>query len=124
MPQLLGSRLSASEAATHGPKFGRAKSVIAICLLGGPGQHETWNPEAYKDEVQARMRELIAKKVEGQEISIQPEAPAGKVIDLMAALKASLGMTGPDGERKPPIAADVKTDAAAAPPAKKAGKKK
>lgn len=87
-------------------------------------QHDTWNPEAYKDEVQARMRDLIAQKVEGQEISVQPEAPAGKVIDLMAALKASLGMVGPDADRKPAIAADVKSEAAARTPAKKAGKKK
>lgn len=30
---------------SHGLKFGRAKAVIAICLLGGPGQHETWDPK-------------------------------------------------------------------------------
>ncbi len=45
LPHLLSSTLSAKEAATHGPKFGRAKSVIAVCLLGGPGQHETWDPK-------------------------------------------------------------------------------
>src|SRR5690349_4324629 len=51
---------------------------------------ETWHPEKYKDEVQERMAELIQKKIEGQEITVTPEAPAGKVIDLMEALKASL----------------------------------
>ncbi len=65
---------------------------------------ETWHPEKYKDEVQERMGELIQKKIEGQEITITPEAPAGKVIDLMEALKASLGMAKSD-ERKPAIAA-------------------
>src|SRR5437588_112730 len=64
---------------------------------------DTFTPEKYKDEVQARMMELINKKVEGQEITIAPEAPAGKVIDLMEALKASLGMAK-EPERKPAIA--------------------
>jgi len=74
--------------------------------------------------VQERMRELIAKKVEGQEISVTPEAPAGKVIDLMEALKASLGM-GKDAERKPAAAAVVAAPAAAEEaPKKKAAKKK
>ena len=57
---------------------------------------ETWHPEKYKDEVQERMADLIQKKIEGQEITITPEAPAGKVIDLMEALKASLGMAASD----------------------------
>src|SRR3569833_3091127 len=67
-------------------EIGLAKQIIQQI------QHETWNPEKYKDEVQERMLDLINKKVEGQEITVAPEAPAGKVIDLMAALKASLGI--------------------------------
>jgi DNA end-binding protein Ku len=84
--------------------------------------HETFEPEKYKDEVQARMMELINKKVEGQEITVTPEAPAGKVIDLMEALKASLGMSKAE-DRKGAVAAEAKTEAA---PKKKAsgGKKK
>lgn len=86
---------------------------------------ETFAPEKYKDEVQARMMELIHKKVEGQEITVQPEAPAGQVIDLMEALKASLGMAkGQPAERKPAIASAAKPEAAAAPKKKAAGKKK
>ncbi|HEY1547079.1 MAG TPA: Ku protein [Kofleriaceae bacterium] len=99
-------------------EIGLAKQIIQQI------QHETWAPEKYKDEVQERMMELINKKVEGQEITVQPEAPAGKVIDLMAALKASLGMAK-DEERKPAIAAESKSDAAAEEaPKKKASKKK
>jgi DNA end-binding protein Ku len=86
---------------------------------------ETFTPEKYKDEVQARMMDLIQKKVEGQEITVQPEAPAGQVIDLMEALKQSLGMTkGKEAERKPAIAAEAKPAAEAAPKKKAAGKKK
>ncbi len=89
--------------------------------------HETYSPAKYKDEVSARMMELINKKVEGQEITIAPEAPAGKVIDLMEALKASLGMTKGDADRKPAIAAESKGEVAAedaAPKKKTASKKK
>ncbi|HEX2690505.1 MAG TPA: Ku protein [Kofleriaceae bacterium] len=101
-------------------ELGLAKQIIQQIA------HETFAPEKYKDEVQVRMRELIAKKVEGQEITMAPEAPAGKVIDLMEALKASLGMTK-DAERKPAAAASVAVDEAAdagTAPKKKAAPKK
>jgi DNA end-binding protein Ku len=86
---------------------------------------ETFSPDKYRDEVSERMMELINKKVEGQEITVAPEAPAGKVIDLMEALKASLGMSKGD-ERKPAIAAETKATAKeeAAPKKKTASKKK
>lgn len=83
--------------------------------------HETFSPEKFRDEVQERMMQLINQKVEGQEITIAPEAPAGKVIDLMEALKASLGMTAKADDRKPALAAEDKTEAA---PKKKAASKK
>jgi DNA end-binding protein Ku len=102
-------------------EVGLAKQIIQQIA------HETFEPTKYVDEVQARMRELIDKKVEGQEITVTPEAPAGKVIDLMEALKASLGMGGGD-DRKGAVAAEPKAAVAAgeAPAKKKAssGKKK
>jgi DNA end-binding protein Ku len=53
---------------------------------------KAFDPTAYKDEVHARIEAAIQKKVEGQEISVAEAAPesGGKVIDLMAALRASL----------------------------------
>lgn len=81
---------------------------------------ETFSPDKYKDEVQERMMQLINQKVEGQEITIAPEAPAGKVIDLMEALKASLGMSKTD-DRKGAVAAEAKAEEA---PKKKAASKK
>jgi DNA end-binding protein Ku len=97
-------------------ELGLAKQIIQQIA------HETWAPDKYKDEVQERMAELIQKKIEGQEITVAPEAPAGKVIDLMEALKASLGMAKAD-ERKPAIAAEA-APAEEAAPKKKAAKKK
>lgn len=99
-------------------ELGLAKQIIQQIA------HETFAPEKYKDEVQERMMELINKKVEGQEIIATPEAPAGKVIDLMEALKASLGMSKTE-DRKPAIAAESQqADAAEAAPKKKAASKK
>jgi DNA end-binding protein Ku len=88
-------------------EIGLAKQIIQQIA------HETFSPDKYKDEVTERMMELINKKVEGQEITVSPEAPAGKVIDLMEALKASLGMSD---ERKPAAAKDKEEKKA---PAKK-----
>jgi DNA end-binding protein Ku len=86
---------------------------------------DTFTPDKYKDEVQARMMELIQKKIEGQEITVPPEAPTGRVIDLMEALKASLGMAkGKDAERKPALPAEVKSDEAVAKKKSAGGKKK
>ena len=82
-------------------ELGLAKQIIQQIAA------ETWHPEKYKDEVSERMAELIQRKVEGQEITLAPEAPVGKVIDLMEALKASLGLTGGE-DRKPASAAEGK----------------
>ena len=99
-------------------ELGLAKQIIQQIA------HETFDPKKYKDDVQDRMRDLIAKKVEGQDISTVPEAPsAGKVIDLMAALKASLGMSAAaEPDRKPAKAVEVAEEVAA--PKKKAASKK
>jgi DNA end-binding protein Ku len=50
-----------------------------------------FEPERYQDEYRERVLELINQKAEGQEVVVQQaeEAPA-QVVDLMAALEASL----------------------------------
>jgi DNA end-binding protein Ku len=81
-------------------ELGLAKQIIAQITT------DRFVPEKYKDTVRERMMELITKKIEGQEITAQPEAPTGKVIDLMEALKASLGLGGAV-ERKPALAVEA-----------------
>jgi DNA end-binding protein Ku len=85
--------------------------------------------------LRARLQAAIDKKVEGQEISISETAPpsAGKVIDLMEALRASLAKTESAkssaaelGPRKAPKRVEQQPAAAApvaAKPAKKATRK-
>src|SRR3982750_3809552 len=53
---------------------------------------DTFDPSAYTDEVRTRIEAAVQKKVEGQQITMA-EAPEGgaQVIDLMEALRASLG---------------------------------
>ena len=51
-----------------------------------------WEPERYRDEYREQVLEMIEAKAEGQEIVTVPddEKEAGDVVDLMAALEASL----------------------------------
>jgi len=49
-----------------------------------------FDPGKYKDEYREELLAMIHKKAEGQEIVAAPEAPQRNVIDLMAALQASL----------------------------------
>jgi DNA end-binding protein Ku len=58
-------------------------------------RHETFDPSRYKDEVKARVRALIATKAKGGEITAPPTVERPPIIDLMAALKASLGAARP-----------------------------
>jgi DNA end-binding protein Ku len=53
---------------------------------------DKFDPGAYTDDVRARIEAAVQKKVDGQEITMteQPETGA-QVIDLMEALRASLG---------------------------------
>ena len=61
-----------------------------------------FHPERYKDTVRSRMLEVIQQKVEGQEITVgAAEAPKAQIIDLMDALKASLGVEGEIKKAKP-----------------------
>jgi DNA end-binding protein Ku len=61
-----------------------------------------FEPEKYHDEYREKVLELIERKAAGEEIAVQPEAPAPKKVpDLMAALEASLAaVKGDDGESK------------------------
>ncbi len=49
-----------------------------------------FDPSKYKDEYQVKLHELIETKISGKEIVAAEPESAGKVIDLMDALKASV----------------------------------
>jgi len=92
---------------------------------------DTFKPEAYADEYRGRVLAAVEQKVEGKEVtSLAPQAQRTQVIDLMDALKQSLGKRGAGGassgaaqvtelEKKP--AARARQKAEPEPRAKKAG---
>jgi DNA end-binding protein Ku len=94
-----------------------------------------FDPEKYRDEYREEVLALIDRKAAGEEIvaPAAPEEPA-KVLDLMAALEASLARTGAkqgsdrqgsEAEARPAAKrAPAKKAAAAKRPAKKASAKK
>lgn len=67
---------------------------------------DAFHPEQYRDEVRERVRALIQKKIEGEEItSAAGEEPRAQVIDLMEALRRSLSGSKPAPAAKPAAAA-------------------
>jgi DNA end-binding protein Ku len=75
---------------------------LAVQLLDQAAS-ETFHPEKYEDNQRKRVLEQIQRKVDGQEITEEPtEAPKTQILDLMEALKASLGKgKAAAGDRKP-----------------------
>ena len=77
---------------------------LAIQLIEQIASDE-FKPEQYEDEVRKRMWTQIQQKIDGQEVAeIEEEAPKAQIIDLMEALKASLGEaeeTAAKPKRKP-----------------------
>jgi DNA end-binding protein Ku len=63
---------------------------------------ENFKPETYSDGSRQRMLAMIQKKVEGQDIiaAAAAEAPKAQIIDLMEALKQSLGGSTGGGAKK------------------------
>jgi DNA end-binding protein Ku len=94
-----------------------------------------FDPEQYHDEYREALQEVIEAKIEGREVVEQPvqEEDTGSVVDLMAALRASVaaakkgrGEADEDGAtaKKAPAEKAPAKKAAAKAPAKKAAAKK
>jgi DNA end-binding protein Ku len=87
------SEVPIGDADVRDSELNLAKQIIAQIA------NDRFEPAAYEDEVRRQTMELIEKKIAGQDISAVPvEAPKAQIIDLMAALKASLS---PGGEGQP-----------------------
>lgn len=73
---------------TNRPETAEGELAMARQLV--ESMTKPFDPSLYKDEYQEKLRDLIAKKIEGKEITPEPSARPGNVIDLMDALKQSL----------------------------------
>ncbi|HXG57563.1 MAG TPA: Ku protein [Thermoanaerobaculia bacterium] len=88
--------------------------------LAEMGASDEFHPENYRDEVADRIRALIQKKIEGEEITeTAVQEPRAQVIDLMEALKRSLAAPKSGRESAPAAAASKGTKPAARPEAKR-----
>jgi len=83
-----------------------------------------WEPERYRDTYTDELLDIVRRKDKGQDVVVEAAAePEGKVLDLMAALEASLA-EHKSGKRRPPKKSAAKKPAAKKPPAKKSAAKK
>ena len=78
------------------PEVSEQELTMAKLLINS--MDTPFDPSKYKDEYQSRLRELIESKVSGKEIVETEPDSAGKVIDLMEALKASVEKAKKDKE--------------------------
>lgn len=73
------------------PEIKPAELKLALQLME-QNVAKDFKPEAYTDSSRDRMLAMIQKKVDGQDIlALAGEAPQAQIIDLMDALKQSLG---------------------------------
>src|SRR2546423_11499960 len=85
---------------------------------------QEFEPEKFHDQYREQVLDLIERKAAGEEIVAEPvvEAPA-KVLDLVAALEASLEKAQTAKERHPSASAAASASPEPAKPAKKTAKK-
>lgn len=71
---------------------------------------EEFQADNYQDSYSERVRAAVDQKVQGQEVTVAPEAPKAQIIDLFEALKKSLENVGEKkaATPKPPRKADEK----------------
>lgn len=71
-----------------------AEIGLALQLVGTLAKPD-FEPGKYKDDVKERMQKAVEDKIAGKQITVQEEAPKAPMIDILAALQASLGMSAP-----------------------------
>lgn len=100
-----------------------AKPELKLAMqLVEQSSSESFEPAKYHDLVREQMMEMIQRKVEGEEITAAPTAEVAQpqIIDLMAALKASLS----EKEGRKPAARATKKKSAAEKSEKKPARRK
>ena len=84
------------------PKMKLSEQEISMAKMLIQNMTAPFDATAYQDEYQARLKDAIMKKIQGQEIVTADTGAPDNVIDLMEALKKSLEQTksGPKGTKK------------------------
>lgn len=81
------------------PKMKLDENELNMAKLLIQNMTKPFEAAAYQDEYQARLREAIMKKIQGQEIVAVDSGEPSNVIDLMEALQKSLELTGAHKEQ-------------------------
>ncbi len=82
------------------PKVAVDKNELDMAKMLVENMTKPFVPEDFRDEYQARLRDAIMKKIQGQEIVTADTSEPGNVIDLMEALQKSLEMSKGSGRKK------------------------
>lgn len=84
------------------PKMKLSEQELEMARMLIQNMTQPFDAESYRDEYQARLRDAIMKKIQGQEIVTADTSGPDNVIDLMEALQKSLEQTksGPGSRRK------------------------
>ena len=75
------------------PKMKLSEQELEMAKMLIQNMTQPFDAESYRDEYQARLREAIMKKIQGQEIVTADTFGPDNVIDLMEALQKSLEQT-------------------------------
>jgi DNA end-binding protein Ku len=89
---------------------------------------QPWDPTTFRDEYREALLDIVERKLAGEPIEAPEEAPPARVVDLMAALKASVEAAKARTPAEEPVSAKKKAPArkpaAAKKPAAKATSKR
>lgn len=134
--ELRSARFPALEAS---PRISAKEQELADALVAS--LESDFHPDDYRDEYQEQLRELIDAKLErGDAVTVEeavgpgePREQGGEVIDLMEALRRSVGRRGsgggaapskPAAKQRSAAAVETKTPASKKPASKKSASKK
>jgi len=107
---------------TEEPEIKPAEKAMAAQLIAA--MTGDFDPEQYHDEYRAALMEVIEAKVEGKETVAAPVEETGNIVDLMAALQASVraATAARDKATPPPVSvAEAQAERAAGEPSTPAG---
>ncbi|MBQ8814791.1 MAG: Ku protein [Lachnospiraceae bacterium] len=83
------------------PKMKLDEKELSMAKLLIENMTQPFEAAAFRDEYQARLRDAIMKKIQGQEIVTADTGGADNIIDLMEALQRSVEMTkGTPGKKR------------------------
>jgi DNA end-binding protein Ku len=89
-----------------GPKVAPAELKMASQIIDS--MTRDWEPKRYEDTYRVEVLDFLKKKAAGEEIVVEEEQEEeSNVVDLMAALEASLEAAKKGGSRKGPLSAQA-----------------